>query len=268
MTTLKVYEAIRQKVKLLSKILRFDRLKKKLGRKLALSLEDAISCAVFWKKQNIKTKKSAYELLELETCCSYKTFVVSVNRVCKLAIAALTLLLRLNRSRAHPVKHTDTTDIPVCLLKNSDRHKTMKALASKWHTGKHYYYGLKLHLTSDLARQVLAVKFTTASASDRQTFLELNRELFGVFIGDAGLVSEELRRKFYQEGKRLLLTKPYKTMKKLATAFELWLYRTRMLVEINFRILKEFLGLVTSLPRSVDGYLANYIYSLLAYLTA
>ena len=114
----------------------------------------------------------------------------------------------------------------------------------------------------------MAVKFTTANASDRDTLLKLNQNLDGLFIADSGYVSEDLQRRFYREGRRLLLTKPYKTMKKLATAFELWLYDTRMLVEINFRVLKEFLGLVTSLPRSVTGYLANYTYALLAYLVA
>lgn len=266
--TIPVYEAIRQKVKLLSKTLRFDKFKNKLGRKLALSIEDAVSAAVFWKKQNVKTKKSVYEILELERYCSYKTMVVSLNRWSDLALVAVALLLRMNRKSAHLVKHTDATDIPVCLNKNARYHKTMKDRATWWNSGKGYYYGLKLHLTSDLDRKVLAVRFTSANASDREIFLMLNRDLNGLFVADSGYVSESLQRQFYREGKRLLLSKPYKTMKKLATAFELWLYDTRMLVEINFRILKEFLGLITSLPRSVTGYLANYTYALLAYLTA
>jgi len=54
-------------------------------------------------------------------------------------------------------------------------------------------------------------------------------------------------------------------MKKLITEFQDKLYKVRSLVEINFRILKQFCGFITSLPKSVDGYLANYIYSLLAY---
>jgi hypothetical protein len=251
---------------LLSKTLRIDKLTKKLGRKLALSIEDSVSIAVFWKKQNIKTKKSVYEILGLDRYCSYKTLVVSINRFFALALAVMVFLLRIKRRNAHLIKHTDTTDIPVCLPKNARGHKTMRDWASWWNTGKGYYYGLKLHLTSDLGRKVLAVKFTTAAASDRDTFLVLNKDLNGLFVADSGYVSAELEKRFYREGKRILLTKPYKTMKKLATAFELWLYDTRMLVEINFRILKEFLGLVTSLPRSVTGYLANYTYALLAYL--
>lgn len=267
-TSIPVYETIRQKVKLLSKILRFDKLNNKLGRKLALSIEDTVSLGVFWKKQNIKTKKSVYQILELNHYCSYKTFVVSVNRRFKLALQALALLLSMNRQSAHVVKHTDATDIPVCLVKNARYHKTMHGLATWWNSGKGYYYGLKLHLTSDLNRKVLAVKLTAANASDRETLLDLNYNINGLFIADSGYVSEALQRRFYREGQRMLLTKPYKTMKKLATAFELWLYSTRMMVEINFRILKEFLGLVSSLPRSVSGYCANYTYALLAYLIA
>ena len=65
-----------------------------------------------------------------------------------------------------------------------------------------------------------------------------------------------------------MLAKPRKNMKKLATQFQNLLYSTRKIIEFNFRSLKMFYGLVTSLPRSVEGYFANYIYSLLAYSLA
>lgn len=57
-------------------------------------------------------------------------------------------------------------------------------------------------------------------------------------------------------------------MKKIAMNWQILLLKTRMKVEVNFRILKSFYGLITSLPRSVNGYFANYIYSLLAYQLA
>lgn len=258
------YETIKQQVVHISKQLDFSKFKNKLGRKLALSIEESISLALFKQKQGIETKKSVYQILKPD--CSYKTLTVSMNRWSKLALVVLTLILKYNRSKAHPIKHTDSTDIPVCLLKNSDHHKTMQGLASMWHTGKHHYYGLKLHLTSDLDRNVLAVKFTSANANDREVFLQLNKDLMGIFVADSGYVSRELEAKFYQENKRIVFIKPYKTMKKLMTDWQFWLYNTRMTIELNFRSLKMFYGLVTSLPRSVDGYLSNYIYSLLAYL--
>ena len=95
--------------------------------------------------------------------------------------------------------------------------------------------------------------------------IPLSEDLEGLFIADTGYVSEKLRKEFYQKNKRMLIVKPYKNMKKLMTKFQEMVYKTRMLIEINFRNLKLFYGLITNLPRSIEGYLANYIYSLLAY---
>ena len=265
-TVIQVFETIKQQVVTISKQLRFSKFTNHLGRKLALSIEYAVSASLFWKKQNIETKKSVFEILKPD--CSYKTLVVSMNRWSKLAMAVLGLILRFHRQQQHLIKHTDATDIPVCLMNNVDHHKTMAGLASLSKTHKGWYYGLKLHLTSDLAKSVLAVRFTSADSDDRAIFLKLNDDLNGIFVADSGYVSGQLEKDFYQEDKRILFTKPYKTMKKLMTDWQFWLYNTRMLIELNFRNLKMFYGLVTSLPRSVDGYLANYIYSLLAYLIA
>ena len=96
--------------------------------------------------------------------------------------------------------------------------------------------------------------------------MKLNKYLEGIFAADAGYTSEELEREFFQENKRILFAKPRKNMKKLMTYWQGKLYDTRMLIELNFRNLKMFFGLETSLPRSIDGYLGNYVYSLLAYM--
>ena len=84
-------------------------------------------------------------------------------------------------------------------------------------------------------------------------------------MADAGYISDKLAREFYQEHRRVLLAKPRSNMKKIVTQFEEMLYHTRMLIELNFRDLKLFHGLATSLPRLVGGYLTKYIYSILAY---
>ena len=263
-TIIQAFETIKQQVVSISNQLHFSKLVNKLGRKLALSLEYAIAASLFLKKQNIETKKSVWEILKPN--CSYKTLVVSINRWSKLALAVLGLILKHNRRHQHLVKHTDSTDIPVCLMKNVDHHKTMQGLASLSKNHKGWYYGLKLHLTADLNRSVLAVRFTSANCDDRKACIPLNKDLLGIFVADSGYVSSDLEKKFYIEGKRILFVKPYKTMKKLMTGWQFHLYNTRMLIELNFRNLKMFYGLITSLPRSVDGYLANYISSLLAYL--
>ena len=237
---------------------------KKTGRKLALTIIDTITLAVFWHLQGIVSKQSVYDTLNIAVYCCYKTFVVNINRLAPVALQIIALILAHNRKFAHIIKHTDATDIPVCLLKNVDHHKTMKDLASMSKNSKGWYYGLKLHLTRDFLGKSLALRITTADGSDRETAKDMNRDLWGVIILDSGYVKTELQDEMNVEGKRIWLVKPYKSMKKLATIFENLLYDTRMMIETAFRNLKLFLGLVSSLPRSTSGYLANYVYAILA----
>lgn len=267
-TALAVYQQLRVNVQSLSTLLRFDQFAKHKGRKLAISMIDSLTIALLKQHLQIATKKKVYELLELETHRTYKTMVVNMNRFALLALKAIGVILWWNRQEAHPLKHTDSTAIPVCLNKNARYHKTMNGLAQWGHDGKGSYYGVKLHLTADLHRSVLALKFTSANIDDRAMFMPLNKNLTGLFVADAGYVSSKLEHAFFQEGARRVLIASKKNMKKVATFFDIAVYRTRMLTEQNFRNLKLFYGLITSMPRSVDEYLANYTHALLAYLIA
>lgn len=258
-----VFNSIKQVVNFFSKQLHFDKYKSKTGRKLALPIEDIISLAVFKQKNNVATKRSIFNIFKPN--CSYKTLVVNLNKWFFLAVIILVLLMKFNRQNAHLIKHIDSTDIPVCLFKNANSHKTMRQFAEFRKKGTETFFGLKLHIITDLERRLLSIRFTGAKTDDRDVVIKMSEELTGIFMADAGYISDKLAKEFYQENKRILLAKPRKNMKKIMTQFEEMLYRTRMLIEINFRELKLFYGLITSLPRSVDGYLANYIYSLLAY---
>jgi len=242
--------------------LQFSKFEKSKGRKLAIPIIDTIALALFKQRQGINTKKSLFEISRPE--CSYKTLVVNLNRFFHLALIILFALLKINHKKASLVKHTDSTDVPVCLNKNASKHKTMNFFANWGKTGKGWFYGLKLHLTTDLEKRLLSFRFSSGNVHDTQIFLDLNKNLKGIFVADAGYCSEELQKNFYQEGKRILFTKPKRNMKKIITAFQYHLYNTRVLIEVSIRDLKMFHGLLTSLPRSMNGYFANYIYSLLS----
>lgn len=189
-----------------------------------------------------------------------------MNKLAVYALLILQSILKWNQKNSHVVKHTDSTDIPVCLTKNGSHHRTMSAYATWAHGPKGWYYGLKLSITTDLKRNLLAISLNSGNSNDRTTFMKMNDELVGIFVADAGYISKDLERDFYIENKRILFAKPRGNMKKLATRIQTLLYDTRMIIELNFRNLKMFYGLETSLPRSVDGYFGNYVYSLLAYV--
>lgn len=262
-TSIKVFNDIVTKVQFLFKHLKLT-IAKSTGRTLAIKPEVIIALSLFKQSQGIVTKKSVWKIFDLK--CSYKTLVVNMNRYAVHALAILQALMKMNQKHAHLVKHTDSTDIPVCLNKNATHHKTMKGLASFGHSGKGFYYGLKMSITTDLKRTLLAVRFATGTSDDRVTFVKMNESIMGIFVADAGYISKDLEHEFFIENKRMLFAKPRANMKKLITAFQYHLYNTRMLIELNFRNLKMFHNLVTSLPRSVNGYLSNYVHSLLAYV--
>lgn len=237
-----------------------------IGRPKKISTIDAMALSLYQHQSTRSTKKSVYEDFKDVLKCSYKTLVVSMNASALLCLRLIYLILRLNRKNQHLVKYTDSTDIPVCLKKNADEHKTMAGFASLGHSSKGWFYGLRMTLTRDAQGRMLGVKFTSANANDRDTFRAVNKDIFGIIVADAGYVSKQLEDDMNIENERWLCIRPYKTMKKLMTYWQEQLYKGRFQIEFDFRSLKMFHGLVTSLPRSVNGYLANYIHALTSFV--
>lgn len=238
------------------------------GRPRKISQLDSLALALYQHASTRTTKRSVYEDLKTKLHCSYKTLVVSMNAAGVLALRILNILMRLNRGVAHPIKYTDATDIPVCLKKNADDHKTMTSLAGFGHCTKGWYYGVKMTMTRDAEGRLLGIIFTRPGTNDRDIFRRINKDLMGILVADAGYVSKELEQEMSIEDKRILLIRPYKTMKRIATLWQLAVYKGRFQIEFDFRSLKLFHGLVTSIPRSINGYLANYIHSLLSFVIA
>ena len=252
---------ISQKLKLFNEV-------KKSGRPVVIKEIDALTFALYKQRSTRATKKSVYDDFKDRLRCSYKTFVVSINKMGLTALRVLFWFMRTGRKDAHLVKFTDATDIPVCLAKNGTRHRTMRDLASWGHSGKGFYFGLKMTMTRDDSGRMLGLVFSSANANDRDLCRKVNKGIHGIIVLDAGYVSKELEKDMYIEGKRWLLIKPQKRMKKLMTAWQCALYKRRFKIEFDFRSLKLFHGLATSLPRSINGYIGNYLFALLSFVLA
>lgn len=263
-----VQRKVRPFISLFKQLFGIKTLTPKVGRPSALSPVEAVTYGVLKQKGTIKTKIEAWKIYGLASRCSYKTFVMSLNRWAWLAALFISLILKANRRFQHPIKHIDSTIIHVCKLKNARNHKTMKGIADYGKTREGWFFGLKLHLIADLLGNFLSCIITSGNVSDKDVnlVLTLAKDIWGIMIGDAGYVSKHLAKAFNIERIRLFLAKPYKNMRKIATKLQGLLYSTRMLIERHFRCLKEFYGLETNLPRSVRGYFANYFYSIFAYL--
>jgi hypothetical protein len=236
------------------------------GRPLKIENENALAWALYQHASTRATKKSIYDDFKDSLGCSYKTLVVSMNRAALFAMKILAILMQIGKKHGHAVKATDATDIPVCLKKNADSHRVMRAFADFARSGKGWFYGLKMTMTRDMNGNILGLRFTSPNKNDRDIFRSINKDIGGIILADAGYVSKQLEKDMNVDGKRWVLIQPYKTMKKLACDWQLKLYRSRFQIEFDFRSLKMFYGLVTSLPRSVNGYLANYVNAVCAFV--
>jgi len=240
----------------------------KTGRPNKITQHDALTLALYQHQSTRATKKSVYDDFAGMLRCSYKTLVVSMNKAALTSLKLLFIIMRLGKKHAHLVKYTDATDIPVCLRKNADSHKTMRRFAGFGRSSKGWFYGLKMTMTRDYQGRILGVKFTLPGANDRDIFRKINKDINGIIAADAGYVSKQLEQDMYIENQRWILIRPYKTMKKLMTKWQEELYKGRFSIEFDFRNLKLFHGLVSSLPRSIEGYLANYMHALVSFVLA
>lgn len=142
----------------------------------------------------------------------------------------------------------------------------MKRLSSRKKSTMGWFYGLKLHIISDIKGNILMIKFTTGSADDRVALDQfLDKLSNSIIVADAGYVSNKLEKKA-AKNHNILITVVRKNMKKLTTPIHNYLLNLRPRVESVFSVLKERLGIVTSLPRSELGYLAHYIHCIFGYM--
>lgn len=241
------------------------------GRKPSLRLSEIATISLIRSEFNIRTWKGVYRLLRARFARefhlpSYKSFVLLMNRNAKLILVLINTLLQMNRKRAGIIKIVDSTPLPVCKNIRIYRHKTMKRVATRSKTTMGWFYGLKLHALTDVSGNPLELRFTTGNVNDRVVLDAFLSKLHdSIILADAGYISPKLERKA-GKNHNILLTCMRKNMKKLSTFLDICLLNLRPRIEVLFSILKERLGLITSLPRSVDGYLAHYIHVIFGYL--
>ncbi len=247
---------------------------KNKGRPLTLKPPDIATITLIQKHYQIKTLKSLHNLLKekytdiFPKLPAYQNFVIIMNKSSTFLLSILLLVLQAGKPYLTKVKFIDSTPVPVCKVYRSKGHKTMKLLASKKKSTTGWFYGLKLHLICDENYHLACFKFTTGSVDDRivlNEFMEKIRFTNSTLVADAGYVSKQYESKFWNSG-TYFLTATKANMKVLASIYQQKLMNMRSKIETVFSILKDKYQLITSVPRSINGYLAHYVRSLFGYV--
>jgi hypothetical protein len=134
----------------------------------------------------------------------------------------------------------------------------------KNHQGWHY--GFKLHASIDFEGRLSQVALTPANVYDAQMMPNILNEYAKVAVGDTLYGAKVMGKIIFERYGTIIIAPPFpKQRKKVMAKWQHDLLEYRSKIESVFDYLKEHLGLVSSFPRSIGGYLLHYLMVLVGY---
>lgn len=191
----------------------------------------------------------------------YQNFVAHTHRI----LSLLAWLLRATLSNASPLRFVDSTMLPVCRLIRADRHKVARGVATFGKNWQGWHYGFKLHASIDHCGRLAAVWFTGANEADVLQLKHLVNTTTNIVVGDGSYTAKVTRRHLWRDYRCAVISPPRPKQTWTMASWQHKLLQLRPKIEAVFGKLKEHYFLVSSFPRSVQGYALHYVRTLLGY---
>jgi len=192
----------------------------------------------------------------------YQNFVAHCHRLLPTLVWVLQALLVSDA----PLRFCDSTMLPVCRNVRADRHKVAKGIAAWGKNHQGWWYGFKLHAAVNQQGSLAALCFTPANEYDAQHVEQLVNQATKVVVGDSHYAASPMVRRLWKRYGIVVVANNRK--RALMAKWQEFLMHMRQKVEATFGKLKGQHFLVTSFPRSIQGYFVHYIRTLLGYQLA
>lgn len=203
-----------------------------------------------------------YHRSEFPRLPKYSAFVDHCHRATPLMLYLLEQVL----AKQEGLRFVDSTMLPVCKLRRADTHKVAKAVAAFGKNYQGWHYGLKLHASIDRGGRLCQLAITPANIHDAQALPKIINKYTDIAVGDGAYRARVMQGKVFKYYGTLIVSPPHpKQRKQLITWWQHLLLASRSKIESVFDYLKEPLGLITSFPRSIKGYLFHYLRIVLGY---
>lgn len=240
------------------------------GRKPTLTISELATISIVFICSDCHSFKGFYRIFKhthfFSKLPEYSRLLRDVKGVSPQIVFLLHIFMAMNRAESTgKVMILDTVALPVVNNKRIFGYSVTE-FAARGKSSMGWFYGFKLHILISQDGKLLKIKITPGNVSDKnhKLVLDIFKKLEGLAIADAGYVSEELQKKLLRQGIHLI-TGAYKNMKKLITSAQHKLLKLRQLVETVNGSIKYRKGCVSSLPRSLDGYLWRYLSAVFAF---
>ena len=192
---------------------------------------------------------------------SYNRFV----EIEKSATIPLLCLLQYSLGTCSGVSFIDATPIKVCHNKRISSNKVFKKIALIGKSTMGWFFGFKLHITTNTQGDLLSFQITKGNRDDRKSVKFLCKEMFGKVYADKGYISQDLFAEMFERGIKIV-TQMKKNMKpKMMLLEERLMLKKRSLIESVFHILKDMLHIDHTRHRSPKNFLVNLFAALTAY---
>jgi hypothetical protein len=221
-----------------------------------------------------RTFKWYYEKEVLGCTYTHSCFpkAVSYNQFLELVRANLVPFIHLLAFLMGQSDHTgsyfiDSSSLVVCSNLRINQHKTFAGIATRGKTSEGWFFGFKLHIVVNDRGELMAAKVTTGKVADndRGVVHSIAKGLTGRLFGDKGYISQELFKRLWKDGLKLV-TNIRKNMKnKLIPIMDKIMLRKRFIIETINDHLKNNEQIEHSRHRSLAGFITNLMAGLIAY---
>lgn len=191
---------------------------------------------------------------------TYGAFVAACHRLVPRMVELLGLLLVPSE-----IQFIDSTKLPVCARHRTDSYRVARKVAGIGKNWQGYWYGFKLHLAINDRGQMSALAFTPADVYDGHITEQLVRAETRIVVGDSHYGDRIQRAKLRAKGIIVVAPPHWRQKSQVMAQWQQELLHKRAKIEATFDRLKEHLPLVSSFPRSVNGYFLHYVRILLGY---
>jgi hypothetical protein len=164
-----------------------------------------------------------------------------------------------------PLRFLDSTMVQVCKWVRADFYKVARDGVGKGKNWQGWHMGFKLHGSCNLKRQLCALTLTPANEYDGHQSKNLVNTRTRIAVGDTHYGGKAQTGPIYRKTGCIFFSKPHWKQKKLATPLQNLLLNLRPKIENVWDYMKEHLHLVTSFPRSLNGYLVHYLRVIISY---
>jgi hypothetical protein len=238
------------------------------GRPPCLSISE-ITAMIVYSSTTLRTKTlkdvwmilSIYHRNDFKHIPAYKTFVAEIHRALPVMEKILSRLLVSSK-----LNFVDSTFLEVCTLERADHYRVAKNSVAFGKNHQGWHYGFKLHTTINHKGLLTSILVTPGNMYDAQALPELVQKKMEMLIGDSHYGAKVMREYIWKTYGVAIITPPHHTQKtKVSAWWQTALLSMRSKIECVFDYLKNHMNLVSSFPRSLNGYFVHYYRVLIGY---